>query len=298
MKVLVYLIPTVRPTNTKSLEDFFKSNDFFTLIKLPFNKKKWAFEDYFTKGNMIYEALSDARKKHKSNYIITIEETSVTSSDAFILQNLIEEIVRCDCSQESISSCSSDKSENENRSCSCEKESGDCSCCSDLSKSRECCDCYKKCKWDIAYLADWLDKCELFEKVDKKSKDLIKWVKTKSPNGTQALLWSPRGRDIVLGKKCMKNGNYFPPLHTTLSNQLNINIENGNLRALTTTPYFFFFDVNLAKTAYDLQKLCGCSEVEEVVEETTPVVFTIFVVLVTLVVSLAWLSYTMWGKYY
>ena len=300
MRVLVYIIPTARPFNRKNLKKFFKSNDYFELVKAPCMDKYVGINDILTETNSIYSALGDSFKRCKESYVITILDTSITASTPEVLEELIRQIVpSCDCNNKC-----SDESDTE-----CYERSEECSCDSltdDLTetddKRSDSCNCHKKCdkksKFDVAYLADWQDRCDLFEKLKCDKKSLIKWVKTLSPHGVQSLLWSPKGRDIVLGEKKMKNGKFFTPLRSSLSSQLNFNIEEGNLNALTTTPNFFFFDVNLAVTTFDLEKLCACREIREEEEEITPIPFTIFIVLTAIVIAFAWLAYTMWGKHY
>jgi len=184
------------------------------------------------------------------------------------------------------------------KSSSCITDTSDCkseSHSDSYSEERKCHTKYRK-KWDVAYLANYLDRCDLLKRVKKCEKGLIQWLRTFSPNGTQALLWSPRGRDIVLGRKKMRDGAYFN--FSPLSAQLNFNIENKNLIALTTNPNFFFFDIAFAQVADDLLKLCECTQPIEEVKPVTLVSLVIFVIFVVFLIALAWLTYTMWGKYH
>ena len=124
---------------------------------------------------------------------------------------------------------------------------------------------------------------------------LIKIYKTFSPNGIQSLLLSPLGRDQILGYKPVKNGTYLQPLTTTLSQTLNENIEFGNISAITTSPLFFYYDVNQAKTVNDIQKLCQCRKPEF---DTSPdaVPYLWAVILFSIIIVLGWFFYMTYAK--
>jgi len=157
---------------------------------------------------------------------------------------------------------------------------------------------YKKNKrsWEIFYLANWLDRCDLYRSFSN-ADDLIKIAKTFSPNGLQAMLFSPRGRDMLLGRIPMRNHEFFTPIRFPLSQQLNENIQCGNISSITTTPNFFNYNVTLAKTKPDLLKLCECREPEEkFVANAIPLFW--FLILGTFVVILAWFFYVTVGKKY
>ena len=109
-------------------------------------------------------------------------------------------------------------------------------------------------EWDVCYLTRWLDLCNLYKDPIKIKGSMKVIVRTLSPNGTQALLFSPEGRDIVIGRKKMKNGKYFTPIQIPLGSKLNQEISNKNLFALCTFPKEFEFDVFQTTKTSDLAK--------------------------------------------
>ena len=114
--------------------------------------------------------------------------------------------------------------------------------------------------WDLFYLCKWQDRCDLY--TDKKSiinkSTLI--ATTQSPNGTQAIVFSPDGRDIILGHKQGRNGVNFSPINQPLSNQLNKHIFEGNLKATCTSPNLLDFDITTATNNQDYMKSQECAD--------------------------------------
>jgi hypothetical protein len=112
--------------------------------------------------------------------------------------------------------------------------------------------------WDVCYLSKWMDRCDLY--TDKKpiNQTMTTLVKTMAPNGLQALIVSPKGRDVILGNKPMKNGKMFDMLSGPLAQKLNENIVNGNLDATATVPNLLSFDVNSANKPEDYLKTHEC----------------------------------------
>ena len=66
-----------------------------------------------------------------------------------------------------------------------------------------------QCDWDLTYYGYWLDRCDLYTKSKFKPYLVPKTnsylVRTFSPNGVQAILFSPKGKKILLGEAKMKN---------------------------------------------------------------------------------------------
>jgi hypothetical protein len=285
MFVPVYIIRTGICININALKNFFKFSDknrspcetlTFKLID----------KEFFT----TICALKHAQKHFPKHYIITIEDTSITSSNADILAQLI-------------------------------------------------CKAIKIKTWNIAYLANWLDRCDLYQTLSPRnnsecsnsecsnsecsnlkfsnseysnsecsnsecsnlecSNNLIHWVKTYSPNGTQSLLWSPKTVKIILGLFPIRCNIYFD-YKIPLALALNQYINNGYLKAITTTPPFFTFDPTLATNINDFNKLTECSLINNTVNEepNRPISLVIFIMVVTLIISLGWIAYVFWGKYY
>lgn len=111
-------------------------------------------------------------------------------------------------------------------------------------------------KWDLFYLSKWLDRCDLYTKNHKLILRLHNsWItQTHSPNGEQAILFSPGGVKRVLGLIKSENGKYISQKHGNITQE----IENGSLVAVAITPNLFSFDVLNAKSISDLAKTSEC----------------------------------------
>lgn len=158
----------------------------------------------------------------------------------------------------------------------------------------------KKDNWDLCYLTKWLDRCDLYETLAKID-GVPKIVKTFSPLGLQAVLYSPHGRDIVLGRQEMGNGEYFTPITPPLGEQLANEIAIKNISASAVVPNLFDYNVMAAQIDVDLLKLAECrlpDDTEELVEiPVGPIPFYWFLVVVGGIILLAWFFYQFIGKY-
>ena len=85
-------------------------------------------------------------------------------------------------------------------------------------------------------------------------------VKTQSPHGVQALLFTPGGRDVILGAKPMKNGDFFKA-RESLSKSLNVHIVKGDLDAFCVVPNLIAYDISLALEDRDYLKVNECAPV-------------------------------------
>lgn len=114
-------------------------------------------------------------------------------------------------------------------------------------------------KYDICYLCKWMDSCQMFTYVSDR-KEVPALVKTRSPHGIQALLFSPMGRDRVLGIEPMENGRI---MRNTLDvdGVLNEECFSSNLRSLAFTPNLFEYDIsNNARRNGDFFKRNECAD--------------------------------------
>ena len=348
----VYIIPSGNRSVEKNrckLISFFESCKIFKVVEVCKLKNSIGLSSNAIEVNLIYNALHDSYKDFPDLPCITILDTSTTISSPSLFVSLLFQIISipnfssfsesfsnlCSCSSEKSDSCSckdSSCSSENSESCSCRESENY----TNESKNKEKDEKEHKNKekrgiykcWDIAYLADWLDRCDLFKPIDKKDKDKCgcncnssekqkdeeekekceseggQWMKTVSPNGLQALLWSVKGRDIVLGKKCMKNQiskvkTKFPTITPNFSSQLTFNIQNKNLRAITLTPPFFYFDITNCKlTLSDLNKVSQCRIPAPPDQPVTILPYLIFISVVVLVLLLAWFFYQVYGKYH
>ena len=131
-----------------------------------------------------------------------------------------------------------------------------------------------------------------------------KIVKTESPFGLQAIVYSPKGRDIILGEKRMKNCDYFNNdfAIVSLDDTINFNIEEGLLKAVATSPNLFQFDLMSSTNTLDLLKLSECRLPDiEKEEDDGPlpgiIPFVWFVAIVLGIILLAWIFYQGIAKY-
>ena len=115
----------------------------------------------------------------------------------------------------------------------------------------------KKLKhWDICYLSTWGDNCSLNSgPTDTGTSSDV--VNTYNPNGTQALLLTPKCTAMILGRVPLRNGAKFTR-NGGLSTSLNKHIANKDMVAIRARPNLITFDSNLAKNAEDLQKNNEC----------------------------------------
>ena len=111
--------------------------------------------------------------------------------------------------------------------------------------------------WNLCYLCRWLDRCDKYEKGINIEDHGTALVKTTSPNGTQCILFSTSGRDIILGGKKMKNKSYFKCDHD-LGAKLNSEISNDNIKAICAHPNLFSYNVLSGENTGDLAKMSEC----------------------------------------
>lgn len=161
-------------------------------------------------------------------------------------------------------------------------------------------------KWDLFYLSKWLDRCDLYTK----NHNLIlrlhnSWItQTHSPNGEQAILFSPGGVKRVLGLIKSENGKYISQKHGNITQE----IENGSLVAVAITPNLFSFDVLNAKSISDLAKTSECRkpdayhDTENKMNDSKDSIskilspFAWFIVVVIIVVFILWVLYHLGAK--
>ena len=154
--------------------------------------------------------------------------------------------------------------------------------------------------WDLCYLCKWLDRCDLYEELAKID-GAPKIVKTFSPLGLQAILYSPMGRDIVLGREKMRNGEYFTPIAPPLGEQLSQDIALENISAAAIIPNLFDYNVMMAQIELDVLKLSECrlpDDQEDLVNiPAGPIPFYWFLAVVVGIILLSWFFYQFIGKY-
>lgn len=112
----------------------------------------------------------------------------------------------------------------------------------------------------VCYLCKWNDKCQLHSRKKRVKGTMSHLAKTQSPHGVQALLFTPEGRDVVLGVKPMKNGEFFKA-RESLGKSLNVHIVKGNLDAFCVVPNLIAYDISLALEDRDYLKVNECAPV-------------------------------------
>jgi len=109
----------------------------------------------------------------------------------------------------------------------------------------------------ICYCAKWWDQCNLHTNQKSIANRTTIIAKTHGVSGTHALLISPTGRDILIGKLPMNKGLYFN-LKQPLGDQLREDIISGNLDCNVIVPSLFSFDITQARSSDDYKKLSEC----------------------------------------
>lgn len=109
----------------------------------------------------------------------------------------------------------------------------------------------------ICYCAKWWDQCSLHTNQKSIANKTTMIAKTHGVSGTQALLISPTGRDILMSQTTMNNGHMFN-LRQPLGDQLREDIIAGNIDCNVIVPSLFTFDITQARTAEDYKKLSEC----------------------------------------
>uniref|UniRef100_A0A6C0AFA9 Uncharacterized protein n=1 Tax=viral metagenome TaxID=1070528 RepID=A0A6C0AFA9_9ZZZZ len=124
----------------------------------------------------------------------------------------------------------------------------------------------QKTSFDILYLANWMDRCDLFTDIKSIGEGGLKIAKTVSPNGNLCLLFSPEGK-----KKIMEifDLNKNPILKSegsgkNLGSQLNALTLNGTLNNITSTPPVVNFDMTMVQNNKEYIKGIQCREVPSV----------------------------------
>jgi len=114
--------------------------------------------------------------------------------------------------------------------------------------------------WHLLYLCTWGDRCDLYDDKSGPSVNSTNIVRTYSPHGLQAVVYSPYARDVLLGHKLMLNEEQFKcPDDHSLDAALSHHIENENLHAYTTKINLFDYDPTLAENTGDFSKLSHCT---------------------------------------
>lgn len=119
--------------------------------------------------------------------------------------------------------------------------------------------CLEMDTFDLAYLFKYHDKCQMHTSVSDCGQSSI--VRTHSPKGLDAILYSPRGRDRVIGKKNLPNGKKLKK--KTLEKSMTNAIFEGQLYALAVTPNLFEYDIYTnSRCPEDYQRRNECAPIQ------------------------------------
>lgn len=144
--------------------------------------------------------------------------------------------------------------------------------------------------WDVFYLCRWQDRCDLYTDKRPISGMTTLLAKTVSPHGTQALLFSPHGRDVVLGRLPMSDNTTFNIGSKPLGNQLNNAIAKGSLSAQCAVPNLIEYDVTAAKSASDYRKLaeCALTGLKSNLQQTSNASWIWVIIIILIVLLIVW----------
>lgn len=120
--------------------------------------------------------------------------------------------------------------------------------------------------FDLCYLAKWQDQCQKYVDATiggEAIQPMGSIVRTQSPHGIQALLFTPRARRVALQEEPMRNGQMLGPSTQPLEAQLHSAIMTGNLRAICMVPNLLDYDIAYAANNADFLKLNECEPVAE-----------------------------------
>lgn len=142
--------------------------------------------------------------------------------------------------------------------------------------------------FDVCYFGKWNDRCHLYSRRTRILDTHYDLVKTSSPQGIQAIFFSPTGRDVILGAEPMKNGEYFHS-RRSIAKSLSSNIKRGNVEAYCVTPNIIHYDLRLALKDEDYLKRNECECVSNVDETRSGVnrYVALFVIIILLVIIIA-----------
>lgn len=339
MRIPVYILKTEVYHPSSHLRHIFEKSKLFRVInKDEYTSCYDGITDSESEAKQVVCALKNSYKNYRHNYCILIKDTSVTNSTTEEIEEIVLKAIGLNRGKRSSDFRGTDSRDSDSESGSKDSGSVDSGSlypitssysdsdpsskttkeesgshwplCSDSNNSTNSNSsnsnnsgsesCELKRKWELCYLTKWLDRCDLY-KVVAKMNGVPKIVKTYSPLGIQAILFSPKGRDIVLGKSKMKNGKYFTPIVYPLGEQLSQEIGLKNISAVCIIPNLFDFNVMLSQNDLDLLKLSQCRLPDSNINEETPgpgiAPFLWFLVTVAGVILLAWFFYQFIGKY-
>lgn len=114
--------------------------------------------------------------------------------------------------------------------------------------------------WDICYLCKWNDDCSSHSDKMHIAGSTTTIARTYYPSGIQALLFSPKGRDILRSEKKLIDGTLFKYTSGSLSDILRNYIAERKIIADVVNPNLFEFDIAFAQSPMDYAKTHECAD--------------------------------------
>lgn len=153
---------------------------------------------------------------------------------------------------------------------------------------------------DISYLCKWMDRCDLYTHREQVLSGGSMIVKTQSPNGIQCVLFSPHGRDIVLGRRKMTDGNIFKLLRPhDIGYSLNKEILNNNISASAVVPNLVDYDPTAARCNDDYNKGSECVNPDDGASEgSSATSFWWILLLIILIIIIVFVVIKLKNSYY
>lgn len=144
-----------------------------------------------------------------------------------------------------------------------------------------------KDKFDVFYLTAWNDACQ-------KRRTFIKehnLYYTYEPNGSQAIMFTPRGRRRVLGDEDMENKE---KLHGCMHQA----VAKEQLVAITCFPNLFYFDPEAAINNNEFLYLNECRQVKNTADSATTTAYIWFIIAFVLILIVGYAFFFGRGRYY
>lgn len=144
---------------------------------------------------------------------------------------------------------------------------------------------------DLFFLCKWHDACNKYIDIETGGTNYgstLKW--SLQPTATQAIMYTPSSRDYII--ETLVSG-IIP-----LSDILNTNIAKGKLLATVFVPNIIDYDISLATSNKDYNKLNECAPVEESTTTNTGVAtFVWLAIVVILIILVAWVLIQLGPRY-
>lgn len=114
-------------------------------------------------------------------------------------------------------------------------------------------------KYDVFYLADWQDRCDLQSNRQSLADTTSGIVRTRSPHGLHAVMYTATGGDVLRGNAPMRNGRKFERTEgRSMDEQMTHEIEEGNILAGAASPPLIQYDPASARAPRDYLKTQHC----------------------------------------